>query len=195
MNAGREGPYSRGLGDRANKLCSGACPSTGLMSNPYGGPRRGVQITFLTPFPSTPLYERLQGEGRILHEGAWELCTLFDVNFRPERMSVRELEQGFRALAEKLYSEEAARERRRRFRRKLLALRRHQKSRRSCDGSLPMGEKGESYSTWLRRECWAAAAPAARLCGRLRSPRAKDSSRTRYRRKADWRARCPRAAS
>jgi len=88
-----------------------------------------VQITFLTPFPGTPLYERLLREGRILREGAWERCTLFDVNFRPEKMSVEQLETGFRRLAEELYSEAATQERRRGFRHRLLALRRGERSR------------------------------------------------------------------
>ena len=74
-----------------------------------------VQITVLTPFPGTPLYRRLQSEGRLLRENAWELCTLFDVNFRPERMSVAELERGFRDLAARLYSAESTRRRRERF--------------------------------------------------------------------------------
>lgn len=65
-----------------------------------------VQITFLTPFPKTPLYERLKSEGRILKDGAWELCTLFDINFTPKRMTVEELEDGFVALGEQLYSED-----------------------------------------------------------------------------------------
>jgi len=88
-----------------------------------------VQITFLTPFPGTPLYERLLREGRILREGAWERCTLFDVNFRPKNMSVEQLETGFRRLAEEIYNEEATQERRRGFRRKLRALRRSERSR------------------------------------------------------------------
>ena len=75
-----------------------------------------VQITVLTPFPGTPLYDRLRKEGRILREEAWELCTLFDVNFRPENMSVPELESGFRDLAEKLYSAQVTRERREKYR-------------------------------------------------------------------------------
>ncbi len=47
-----------------------------------------VQITVMTAFPGTPLYDRLRKEGRLLKENAWELCTLFDVNFRPTSMSV-----------------------------------------------------------------------------------------------------------
>jgi radical SAM superfamily enzyme YgiQ (UPF0313 family) len=74
-----------------------------------------VQITVLTPFPGTPLYARLRSEHRLIREEAWETCTLFDVNFVPERMSVSELELGFRALAERLYSADETRARRRRF--------------------------------------------------------------------------------
>jgi len=74
-----------------------------------------VQITVMTPFPGTPLYERLRREGRILRPAAWELCTLFDVNFRPSHMSVAQLEQGLRDLARDLYDAGATRERQRRF--------------------------------------------------------------------------------
>ena len=75
-----------------------------------------VQITVQTAFPGTPLYARLQREGRLLREEAWDLCTLFDVNFRPSHMTVAELESGFRQLAALIYSEEATQERRERFR-------------------------------------------------------------------------------
>ena len=74
-----------------------------------------VQITVLTAFPGTPLYQRMKRDGRILREEAWELCTLFDVNFQPEQMSVRELELGFRDLAARLYNTLATRERRERY--------------------------------------------------------------------------------
>ena len=52
-----------------------------------------VQITILTPFPGTRLYQRLLAEGRLLYPGAWDRCTLFDVNFRPRGMSVERLEE------------------------------------------------------------------------------------------------------
>ncbi len=74
-----------------------------------------VQITFLTPFPGTPLYHRLKAEGRLLRDRAWELCTLFDINFQPRNMSVAELQSGFLALAKKLYSAEETAARRRQF--------------------------------------------------------------------------------
>lgn len=74
-----------------------------------------VQITLMTPFPGTPLYHRLLEEGRILKEGAWELCTLFDVNYRPTHMTVEELETGFRELVGRIYDDDFVDRRRRRF--------------------------------------------------------------------------------
>ena len=79
-----------------------------------------VQITVQTAFPGTPLYQRLQSEGRILRQQAWELCTLFDVNFRPALMSVEQLKQGLRDLAVQLYDAKATHARRRRFVERLL---------------------------------------------------------------------------
>ena len=83
-----------------------------------------VQITVLTAFPGTPLYERLRREGRLLRDAAWETCTLFDVNFRPSGMTVAELEQGLRDLARQLYDAGATGRRRQRFRDRLRQLRR-----------------------------------------------------------------------
>jgi radical SAM superfamily enzyme YgiQ (UPF0313 family) len=74
-----------------------------------------VQITFLTAFPGTPLYSRLKQEGRIIQENAWELCTLFDINFTPRNMSILELQAGFLKLAKNLYSAEETAARRKRF--------------------------------------------------------------------------------
>jgi len=78
-----------------------------------------VQITFMTAFPGTPLYARLKREGRILRDRAWELCTLFDINFQPKNMSAEELQSGFLKLAKQLYSAEETQERRARFKRRL----------------------------------------------------------------------------
>lgn len=74
-----------------------------------------VQTTVLTPFPGTRLYDRLRTEGRLLQERFWDRCTLFDVSFRPKRMTVEELEAGVRWLFRELYTEERVRERRRRY--------------------------------------------------------------------------------
>lgn len=75
-------------------------------------PLYDVQITVLTPFPGTPLYDRLLSEGRLLEPTRWDLCTLFDVNFVPKKMTVAQLREGMCWLAESLYSEEALRQRR-----------------------------------------------------------------------------------
>jgi hypothetical protein len=74
-----------------------------------------VQITVMTAFPGTPLLARLQQEGRVLRENAWDLCTLFDVNFRPRHMTAAELEVNFRRLSAALYSHEETSRRRRDF--------------------------------------------------------------------------------
>jgi radical SAM superfamily enzyme YgiQ (UPF0313 family) len=78
-----------------------------------------VQVTFMTAFPGTPLYDRLKLEGRILHDRAWELCTLFDINFRPKNMTGAELQEGFLKLVKELYSAEQTHERRSNFKRLL----------------------------------------------------------------------------
>ncbi|MEN8234951.1 MAG: radical SAM protein [Actinomycetota bacterium] len=80
-----------------------------------------VQITVLTPFPGTPLYARLLAEGRILEPGAWEKCTLFDVNFRPADMTVEQLEAGLVELGRYIYSQECTDKRRAGFKMQVAA--------------------------------------------------------------------------
>jgi radical SAM superfamily enzyme YgiQ (UPF0313 family) len=79
-----------------------------------------VQITIPTPFPGTALYDRLRRENRLLYDGEWQRCTLFDIMFRPHSMSIEQLQEGFRRLAARLYSEELTRWRRDNFNRKYL---------------------------------------------------------------------------
>ncbi len=74
-----------------------------------------VQVTVQTPFPGTPLYDRRRREGRLLEPTAWERCTLFDVNFQPDRMSATALAEGFRELIGNVYSEERVQARRKYF--------------------------------------------------------------------------------
>lgn len=78
-----------------------------------------VQITIQTPFPGTPLYRRLKDHGRFIADNAWEKCTLFDLNYVPEKMTADELTKGFRELGIRLYSEEFAQKRRKRFKEQL----------------------------------------------------------------------------
>jgi radical SAM superfamily enzyme YgiQ (UPF0313 family) len=86
-----------------------------------------VQITVMTGFPGTPLYERLISEGRVLKDKDWARCTLFDVNFQPQAMSVKELEKGFRDLAEKVYSAEFTEFRRSHYKNMLKDMLKHNK--------------------------------------------------------------------
>lgn len=76
-----------------------------------------IQITVQTAFPGTPLYARLKQEGRILRDEAWDLCTLFDVNFQPAKMSVAELEAGLRNLISRVYQDDVVAARRAAFQR------------------------------------------------------------------------------
>jgi radical SAM superfamily enzyme YgiQ (UPF0313 family) len=65
-----------------------------------------VQITLLTPFPGTPLYERLHKENRLLEPLNWKKCTLFDLNFEPANMTGKQLRDNFMSLGAKIYSDE-----------------------------------------------------------------------------------------
>jgi radical SAM superfamily enzyme YgiQ (UPF0313 family) len=85
-----------------------------------------VQITIMTAFPGTPLYKRLIRENRVITDGDWKKCTLFDVNYYPRDMTVQELEDGFCGLAEKLYSAEFTEYRRSNYKNQ---LRRHLRER------------------------------------------------------------------
>ncbi|HEU4411988.1 MAG TPA: radical SAM protein [Polyangiaceae bacterium] len=57
----------------------------------------------LTPYPGTPLFRRLEAEGRILHRD-WSLYDTAHVVFRPARMSADELERGYASCYERLFS-------------------------------------------------------------------------------------------
>jgi radical SAM superfamily enzyme YgiQ (UPF0313 family) len=81
-----------------------------------------VQITILTAFPATPLYDRLRNEERIITDEAWHLCTLFDVNFKPKQMTPEFLEAQFRWLVTQLYSEDFTHERHSKFHERQAAL-------------------------------------------------------------------------
>jgi radical SAM superfamily enzyme YgiQ (UPF0313 family) len=79
-----------------------------------------IQITYLTPFPGTPLYQRLKKEKRLIKEKAWELTTLFDPNIIPKNMTLKELNTGFIKLGTNIYSSRETNARRKKFFRQLL---------------------------------------------------------------------------
>ena len=64
----------------------------------------GTSFTVLTPFPGTRLYRRLESENRIIDRN-WDNYTCFNVVFKPAKMSVSELQEGFFGLYKNVYSE------------------------------------------------------------------------------------------
>ncbi len=90
-----------------------------------------VQITMLTPFPGTKLYQDLDSADRLIEKVFWDKCTLFDATFHPNLMSIDELSSGFRWLMKKLYSDEQHLRRKRNFKRCIRAAKsiRHEQDR------------------------------------------------------------------
>ena len=78
-----------------------------------------VQVTIQTPFPGTPLYDRLMLSNRLIEPTNWKKCTLFDVNYYPTPMTAEELTGGFRTLVTRLYGEEFTKWRRDNFKKLL----------------------------------------------------------------------------
>ncbi len=74
-----------------------------------------VQVTVMTAFPGTPLYERLKADGRLLEPTAWERCNLFEVNYRPLSLTPEALQQGLIELGRRLYTDAERHARRDRF--------------------------------------------------------------------------------
>jgi radical SAM superfamily enzyme YgiQ (UPF0313 family) len=61
------------------------------------------RFAVVTPFPNTPLYKRLDAEGRILTKN-WELYDAQHVVFQPKHMSVQELQLGIESAWKHAYS-------------------------------------------------------------------------------------------
>ena len=62
-----------------------------------------LEINILTPYPGTPLFERLNKEGRILTRD-WSRYNQVDVVFKPKNMTEEELYEGTRKVAKDFYS-------------------------------------------------------------------------------------------
>lgn len=62
-----------------------------------------LEVNILTPFPGTPLFERLDEEKRILTYD-WSRYNQVDVVFQPKRMTTDELYYGARQVAREFYS-------------------------------------------------------------------------------------------
>jgi len=62
-----------------------------------------VYFSILTPYPGTRLFKKLESEGRILHKD-WERYDTAHVVFRPKKLTVEQLEEGFFWLYKKTLS-------------------------------------------------------------------------------------------
>ena len=62
-----------------------------------------LEINILTPYPGTPLYDRLDKAGRIFTKD-WTRYNQVDVVFEPKNMTVEELCKGARKVAKEAYS-------------------------------------------------------------------------------------------
>jgi radical SAM superfamily enzyme YgiQ (UPF0313 family) len=56
-----------------------------------------VNFALLTPYPGTPLFNRLEKEGRLLTKD-WSKYNRKNVVFTPKNMTKEELEEGFRDI-------------------------------------------------------------------------------------------------
>jgi radical SAM superfamily enzyme YgiQ (UPF0313 family) len=63
-----------------------------------------AEINILTPYPGTPLFDRLKKEGRILTQD-WKRYNQVDVVFKPKNMTEKELFDGARKVAKEFYSQ------------------------------------------------------------------------------------------
>ena len=62
-----------------------------------------LEVNILTPYPGTPLFDRLEKQGRILTRD-WSRYNQVDVVFQPKNMTPEELLDGARMVAREFYS-------------------------------------------------------------------------------------------
>jgi radical SAM superfamily enzyme YgiQ (UPF0313 family) len=60
-------------------------------------------LSILTPYPGTRFYQKIQSDGRLLHQN-WERYDTSHVVFRPRKMTVEQLEEGYIWLYKKALS-------------------------------------------------------------------------------------------
>ena len=62
-----------------------------------------LEINTLTPYPGTPLYDKMEREGRLLTKD-WSRYNQVDVVYQPKNMTPEELLEGARRVAKEFYS-------------------------------------------------------------------------------------------
>ena len=53
-----------------------------------------LYFSILTPYPGTRLYQKMESEGRLLHKD-WEKYDTAHVVFRPKKMTMEQLKEGY----------------------------------------------------------------------------------------------------
>jgi len=62
-----------------------------------------VELNILTPYPGTPLYKRLEKDGRLLTKD-WSQYNQVEIVYQPKNMTIEELYEGTRYVAKEFYS-------------------------------------------------------------------------------------------
>lgn len=62
-----------------------------------------LEVNILTPYPGTPLFEKMEREGRLITRD-WSRYNQVDVVFKPKHMTEKELLEGARKVAKEFYS-------------------------------------------------------------------------------------------
>jgi radical SAM superfamily enzyme YgiQ (UPF0313 family) len=62
-----------------------------------------LELNILTPYPGTPLFERLEKDERLLTRD-WSRYNQVDIVFQPKNMTIEELREGTRKVAKEFYS-------------------------------------------------------------------------------------------
>jgi len=62
-----------------------------------------LEVNILTPYPGTPLFEKMEREGRLITRD-WSRYNQVDVVFKPKHMTEKELLEGAQMVAKEFYS-------------------------------------------------------------------------------------------
>ena len=62
-----------------------------------------LEVNILTPYPGTPLFDKLEREGRLITRD-WSRYNQVDVVFKPKHMTEKELLEGAKKVAKEFYS-------------------------------------------------------------------------------------------
>lgn len=65
------------------------------------------QINILQPYPGSDLYNRLKEENRLIFGEEWEKYERYKVCFKPKKMTIEQLQEGYDMTVKKLFSYES----------------------------------------------------------------------------------------